>query len=498
MAALIIWPLLATLAQAGPAVYDVTASASASVNEGGSPGLKQARLSDTRSIACYTDYSAGNGTSRGKCSLMEVLGGSIAKLGDVVFEDAAVVAQSISVAAFSENDVIVCFTGVTQHVICNRLSIADADMTLEESMEIDNETIGSTYVAVAKTASSSGVVCYSCAGCAIAAEGKCSELSLSGSLAAGSPVSFSEGQAASHIAIEPLQAEDGAVLCYNEGGSARCVLLDSTGVPISGTVSTFFQSDEANFGSITTNTIGGYGMVCFTDSPVNGNFAACTTYQVVAGTSLDLKTSYTIVSDSDASSLQVATLSDENGIVCYVDLNTELAVVNGQAGPATCKILSVDGGELSFGPPNVVNDQTEYFSLVGLSAQATSLCYSDDGAGGAACASLNMAETTTTHTSTETHTSTSTMTVSETTGTTQTITTSSSGTSSTTATTDTSTTSPHTTTVTETTTSPHTTTITSVTETETTVSTTIELSLSVSSACLSTAAMLAVVLGAVA
>jgi hypothetical protein len=497
MAALILWPLLATLAQAGPAVYDVTASASASVNEGGSPGLKQARLSDTRSIACYTDYSAGNGTSRGKCSLMEVLGGSIAKLGDVVFEDAAVVAQSISVAAFSENDVIVCFTGVTQHVICNRLSIADADMTLEESMEIDNETIGSTYVAVAKTASSSGVVCYSCAGCAIAAEGKCSELSLSGSLAAGSPVSFSEGQAASHIAIEPLQAEDGAVLCYNEGGSARCVLLDSTGAPMSGTRSTFFQSDEANFGSITTNTIGGYGMVCFTDSPVNGNFAACTTYQVAPGT-LDLKTNYTIVSDSDASSLQVATLSDANGIVCYVDLNTELENVNGQAGPATCKILSVDGGELSFGPPNVVNDQTEYFSLVGLSAQATSLCYSDDGAGGAACASLNMAETTTTHTSTETHTSTSTMTVSETTGTTQTITTSSSGTSSTTATTDTSTTSPHTTTVTETTTSPHTTTITSVTETETTVSTTIELSLSVSSACLSTAAMLAVVLGAVA
>merc|ERR1712193_26353 len=142
--------------------------------------------------------------------------------------------------------------------------------------------------------------------------------------------------------------------------------------------------------------------------------------------------------------------------------NTELENVNGQAGPATCKILSVDGGELSFGPPNVVNDQTEYFSLVGLSAQATSLCYSDDGAGGAACASLNMAETTTTHTSTETHTSTSTMTVRETT------------------------------------TSPHTTTITSVTETETTVSTTIELSLSVSSACLSTAAMLAVVLGSVA
>ena len=95
MAALILWPLLATLAQAGPAVYDVTASASASVNEGGSPGLKQAKLSDTRSIACYTDYSAGNGSARGKCSLMEVLGGSIAKLGDVVFEDAAVVAQSI-------------------------------------------------------------------------------------------------------------------------------------------------------------------------------------------------------------------------------------------------------------------------------------------------------------------------------------------------------------------------------------------------------------------
>merc|ERR1712226_531692 len=356
--------------------------------------------------------------------------------------------------------------------------------TLEESMEIDNETIGSTYVAVAKTASSSGVVCYSCAGCAIAAEGKCSELSLSGSLAAGSPVSFSEGQAASHIAIEPLQSEDGAVLCYNEGGSARCVLLDSTGVPISGTVSTFFQSVEANFGSITTNTIGGYGMVCFTDSPVNGNFAACTTYQVVAGTSLDLKTSYTIVSDSDASSLQVATLSDDNGIVCYVDLNIELADVNGQAGPATCKILSVDGGELSFGPPNVVNDQTEYFSLVGLSAQATSLCYSDDGAGGAACVSLNMAETTTTHTSTDTHTSTSTMTASETTGTTQTLSTSSSGTSSTTATTDTSTTSPHTATATDTTTSPHTTTITS-SVTETTVSTTIELSLSVSSACLS-------------
>eukprot|EP00959_Pyramimonas_sp_CCMP1952_P402810 8440869-Pyramimonas_sp.AAC.1 len=189
-------------------------------------------------------------------------------------------------------------------------------------------------------------------------------------------------------------------------------------------------------------------MVCFTDSEDNGNFAACKTYQVVSEM-LVLNANYTIVSDSDASSLQVATLSDENGIVCYVDLNTELADVNGQAGPATCKVLSVDGGELSCGPANVVNDQTEYFSLVGLSAQATSMCYSDDGAGGAACVALNMAETTTTQTSTDTHTSTRTMTWSDTSGTSQTL--SSSGT---TATTGTSTTSPHTTTVTETTTSP--------------------------------------------
>ncbi|CAK0908514.1 unnamed protein product [Prorocentrum cordatum] len=492
MAALIIWPLLLAFAQAGPAVYDVTASASESVNEGGSPGLKQAKLSGTRSIACYTDYSAGNGSARGKCSLMEILSGSIEKLGDVVFEDATVVPQSISVAAFSENDVIVCFTGVTQHVICNLVSIDNTDLALEDSVEIDNESIGSTYVAVAKMASTSGVVCYSCAGCATAAEGKCSKLSLvSGSdLDAGNPVSFTDGQTASHIAIEPLEAEERAVLCYNEGGSARCLLLDDTGAPAPGTVSTFFESDEADFGSITTNTIGDYGMVCFTDSPDNGNFAACKTYQVVSEM-LVLSTNYTIVSDSDASSLQVATLSDENGIVCYVDLNTELADVNGQAGPATCKVLSVDGGELSCGPANVVNDQTEYFSLVGLSAQATSMCYSDDGAGGAACVALNMAETTTTQTSTDTHTSTRTMTASDTSGTSQTL--SSSGT---TATTDTSTTSPHTTTVTETTTSPHTTTITSVTET--TVSTTIELSLSVSSACLSAAAMLFVVLGAVA
>ncbi|CAK0865525.1 unnamed protein product [Prorocentrum cordatum] len=491
MAALILWPFLVALAHAGPAVYDVTASASESVNEGGSPGLKQAKLSDTRSIACYTDYSAGNGSARGKCSLLEIVGGSIEKLGDVVFEDATVVPQSISVAAFSENDVIVCFTGVTQHVICNLVSIADTDLALENSVEIDNESIGSTYVAVAKMASTSGVVCYSCAGCAIAAEGKCSKLSLSGSdLDAGNPVSFTDGQTASHIAIEPLEAEEMAVLCYNEGGSARCVLLDDTGAPVPGTASTFFESDEADFGSITTNTIGDYGMVCFTDSEDNGNFAACKTYQVVSEM-LVLNANYTIVSDSDASSLQVATLSDENGIVCYVDLNAELADVNGQAGPATCKVLSVDGGELSCGPANVVNDQTEYFSLVGLSAQATSMCYSDDGAGGAACVALNMAETTTTQTSTDTHTSTRTMTWSDTSGTSQTL--SSSGT---TATTGTSTTSPHTTTVTETTTSPHTTTITSVTET--TVSTTIELSLSVSSACLSAAAMLFVVLGAVA
>mmetsp|Transcript_109203 Transcript_109203/g.284722 ORF Transcript_109203/g.284722 Transcript_109203/m.284722 type:complete len:492 (-) Transcript_109203:191-1666(-) len=491
MAALILWPFLVALAQAGPAVYDVTASPSESVNEGGSPGLKQAKLTGTRSVACYTDYSAGNGSARGKCSLMEVLSGSIGKLGDVVFEDATVVPQSISVAAFSESRVVVCFTGSTQHVMCNLLSITDVVLTLEQSIEIENETTGSTYVAVAKITDTSGVVCYSCAGCAIAAEGKCSELSLTGSsLDAGSPASFSEGQSASHIVIEPLQEDDGAVLCYNEGGSARCLLLDDTGAPAPGTVSTFFESDEADFGSITTNTIGDYGMVCFTDSEDNGNFAACKTYQVVSEM-LVLNANYTIVSDSDASSLQVATLSDENGIVCYVDLNTELADVNGQAGPATCKVLSVDGGELSCGPANVVNDQTEYFSLVGLSAQATSMCYSDDGAGGAACVALNMAETTTTQTSTDTHTSTRTMTWSDTSGTSQTL--SSSGT---TATTGTSTTSPHTTTVTETTTSPHTTTITSVTET--TVSTTIELSLSVPSACLSAAAMLFVVLGAVA
>jgi cell division septation protein DedD len=214
--------------------------------------------------------------------------------------------------------------------------------------------------------------------------------------------------------------------------------------------------------------------VCYADATNDGNFAACNALEVGAALSVGESE---VVNARNSSSVSVAPLTSTGGIVCFVDLSSEEdANQNDAAGPATCKVLSVDGVALSANPANVVNaNPTEYLNVVGLSADAAMMCYSNQGAGEGFCRALSIAETTTTSTLTATETSSTTATL---TSSTETSSTTSPHSTTATGTTETETSTPHTTTETSATTTPHTTTetLTSTTETSTTTANEIESS----------------------
>merc|ERR1719326_2320550 len=257
----------------------------------------------------------------------------------------------------------------------------------------------------------------------------------------GAEISFTDGAAATHIDVQGFSAS-AAVACYSKEGDGSCTLLDASGGLSAVSTVGFHQTSTTFFDSISVAKVGeGSGVVCYADAADDGNFAACNALEVGAALAVG---DAEVMNARNSSSVSVAPLTSKGGIVCFVDLNSEEdANKNDVAGPATCKVLSVDGVALSANPANVVNaNPTEYLNLVGLSADAAMMCYSNQGAGEGFCRALSIAETTTT------------------------------------STTETETTTPGTITETSATTTPHTTTetLTSTTETSTTTATEIESS----------------------
>jgi hypothetical protein len=464
---------LGGLAVAGAqSVFDVGTGTVERVNNGGTVFISQAKLSETRGVVCYTDYAY---SSFGICNTLDLSGENLTVGGDFVFNANSTL--HVSVAALSETHAVVCYSdaGNTERVTCTAFQVDGAAFTKGEPLEVDGVAQLTSFISVASLDSTSALVCYSCAGCPSEGEGKCAVLSLDGTaLSKGAELSFTGGAAATHIDVEGFSAS-AAVACYSKEGDGSCTLLDASGGLSAVSTVGFHQTSTNFFDSISVAKVAeGSGVVCYADATNDGNFAACNALEVGAALAVG---DAEVVNARNSSSVSVAPLTSTGGIVCFVDLNSEEdANQNDAAGPATCKVLSVDGVALSANPANVVNaNPTEYLNVVGLSADAAMMCYSNQGAGEGFCRALSIAETTTTSTLTATETSSTTATL-----------TSSTETSSTTSphsTTATETSTPHTstetgTTQTSATTTPHTTTetLTSTTETSTTTATEVESS----------------------
>jgi hypothetical protein len=458
------------LAVAGAqSVFDVGTGTVEKVNNGGTVFISQGKLSETRGVVCYTDYAYD---SFGICNTLDLSGENLTVGGDFVFNANATL--HVSVAALSETHAVVCYSdkGNTERVTCTAFQVDGVAFTKGEPLEVDGVAQLTSFISVASLDSTSALVCYSCAGCPSEGEGKCAVLSLDGTtLSKGADISFTGGAAATHISVQGFSASS-AVACYSNEGDGSCTLLDaSSGLTAASTVA-FHQTATNFFDSISVAKVAeGSGVVCYADATNDGNFAACNALEVGAALAVG---DAEVVNSRNSSSVSVAPLTSTGGIVCFVDLNSEEDPnQEDAAGPATCKVLSVDGVALKANPANVVNaNPTEYLNLVGLSADAAMMCYSNQGAGEGFCTALSIAETTTTSTQTDTQTSSTTATLtssSETSSTTSPHTTTAATTSST----------PHTTTETGTTqssatTTPHTTTETLTSTTETSVTTATE------------------------
>jgi len=445
------------------------------VNNGGTVFISQAKLSETRGVVCYTDYAY---SSFGICNTLDLSGENLTVGNDFVFN--ANTTLHVSVAALSETHAVVCYSdaGNTERVTCTAFQMDGAALTKGEPLEVDGVAQLTSFISVASLDSTSALVCYSCAGCPSEGEGKCAVLSLDGTvLSKGAEISFTDGAAATHIDVQGFSAS-AAVACYSKEGDGSCTLLDASGGLLKEVSTVGFHQTSTNFfDSISVAKVAeGSGVVCYADAADDGNFAACNALEVGATLAVG---DAVVMNARNSSSVSVAPLTSTGGIVCFVDLNSEEdANKNDAAGPATCKVLSVDGVALSANPANVVNaNPTEYLNLVGLSTDAAMMCYSNQGAGEGFCRALSIAETTTTSTLTATETSSTTATL---TSSTETSSTTSPHSTTATGITDTETSTPHTTTETGTssttaTTTPHTTTETLTSTTETSTTTAIEI-----------------------
>merc|ERR1719327_2028496 len=451
---------LVVVAGAQP-VFDVGTGPVERLNDGGTVFIAQGKLSETRGVVCYTDY-ANNGF--GICNTLDLSGDNLTVGGDFVFNDN--MTYHVSVAALSETHAVVCYSdaGSTERVTCTAFQVDGAALTKGEPLEVDGVAQLTSFISVASLDSTSALVCYSCAGCPSEGEGKCAVLSLDGTvLSKGAEISFTGGAAATHIDVQGFSAS-AAVACYSKEGDGSCTLLDASGGLLKEVSTVGFHQTSTNFfDSISVAKVAdGSGVVCYADAADDGNFAACNALEVGAELAVG---DAEVMNARNSSSVSVAPLTSTGGIVCFVDLNSEEdANKNDAAGPATCKVLSVDGVALSANPANVVNaNPTEYLNLVGLSTDAAMMCYSNQGAGEGFCRALSIAETTTTSTLTATETSSTTATL---TSSTETSSTTSPHSTTATGITDTESSTPHTTTET----------LTSTTETSTTIAIEIESS----------------------
>jgi hypothetical protein len=408
------------------------------------------------------------------------------------------------VVGFSETQALVCYWDEAnlKRLTCKSLTISGTDVSVGDAFEV-NDAAEETSYAIARLSAGVGAVCWSYTGDGSAHKdgaGVCNTLALSdeGLITQGADYYFDADHTSQGFSLQPF-ATNSALLCWSAEGAGTCTVLtlssgDDDFTQLGNVV--FYQSAAAYYeGLVVASLTATEGVVCYADG-VDSNTLQCKLL-TVEGSNLTAASEAVVVNADPTSWLAATTLEESEGetaaLVCYA--TQEGGNVNGVGadefkGMGTCNIVGMTGenGALGAGPANVVNaPATEYTALVTLDSNSAMLCYSGLGAGQGQCRALSMAPTTTTST------------VSSTTSETETSTTSPYSTTVSTNTgftvTSITTTSPHTTSVTTMTTSPHTTTITSVTET--TVSTTLELSGSVSSACVSAAAVLAVVLGAV-
>jgi len=441
----------ALLAVAGAQpVFDVGTGPVEQLNSGGTVFIAQGKLSETRGVVCYTDYAYN---SFGICNTLDLSGESVSVGGDLIFNDNTT--QQVSVATLSETHAVVCYSDVgnTKRVTCTAFKVDGAAFTKGEPLEVDSEAELSSFISVTSLDSKSALVCYSCAGCPSDSqdEGRCAVLSLDGTaLSKSAELAFTGGAAATDISVQGFSGSS-AVACYSKEGDGTCTLLhaDAGGLAAVSTV-TFHETATNFFDSISVAKVAeGSGVVCYADAADDGNFVACNALDVGAALAVG---EAEVVNSRNSSSVSVAPLTSTGGIVCFVDLASEEDSNQADAaGPATCKVLSVAGVALEANRANVVNaNPTEYLNLVGLSADAAMMCYSDQGAGYGLCRALSILETTTTSTQTDTLTSSTTATATLTSSTETSFTTSS-----------TATTTPHTTTET----------LTSTTETSVTTAT---------------------------
>jgi len=476
-------------------VYEVTGGSPLEVNAGGTSFNSLARLSDTQAIQCYADYSSGE--SVGTCNVLTLSGEAVEAGDTVVFYSNETL--EVSVVGFSATQALVCYwDGANlKRLTCKPLTISGTDGTSVSVGDafVVNDAAEETPYAIAKLSEGVGVVCWSYTGDNPPHKdgaGVCNKLTLTD---AGADYFFDEDHTSQDFSIQPLTTSS-ALLCWSAEGAGTCTVLtlssgDDDFSQLDNVV--FYQSEAAYYeGLVVASLTATEGVVCYADG-VDNNTVQCKLL-TVEGPNLTATSEAVVVNTDPTSWLAATTLTESEGetavLVCYA--TEEGGNVNALEfkGMGTCNIVGVTGenGTLGAGPANVVNElPTEYTALATLDSNSAMLCYSGFGAGQGQCRALSMAPTTTTSTASSTTSATETSTTSPHSTTASTIT----GSTVTSITT----TSPHTITITETTTSPHTTTVTSATET--TVSTTMELSGSVSSACVSAAAALAVLLGAV-
>lgn len=414
--------LLSVLATAACAqVFDVGTSQSVQLNQGGTVFLSQGRVGDNSGIACYTDYAE---SSFGICTLLTLDGNGgngteLAVGSDIVFNSNAT--QHVSVATFGDTGAaVVCYSdhGGTERVTCRAIDVNTREMS--DPVEISGDAQLTSFISVASIGDSTGLVCFSCAGCSgndtVESEGQCAVLVVvsdpsSVTLLAHSPVSFSNPDAATEISVQGFD-DNVAVVCYSKGGEGTCTLVEASGTTLSFPSTSVFQSTgDTEFNTISVARLAeDSGVVCYADAEITGNYAACSAL-ALSGSVLDVGRRVQ-VNTGNSSSVSVASLTSTGAIVCYVDLSTLASGdedVNDADGPGKCNVLTVDGLLISVGLLSVVNEEpTENLDVVGYSEDAAVMCYSNQGAGYGFCMALSLATTTTTSTQTETSSSIST------------------------------------------------------------------------------------------
>lgn len=358
--------LLARLASGSDVDYGITESGELTVNNKGSSAVETVMLSETAAIVCYATWGNDND---GFCNALDLSNSATSKGAQMQINGTK--PAHFKLARFSDTKAVVCYVRLGDKdgmAMCHTVEVqGDWSLTFGEQMIIDPQTIFLHQIDVASLTETSGVVCYGDTSSIPNLKVKCLPFTLDGStLEKGTPVRVDEQvHHVQSVSVTPFTAttalvcyavQDVWLYAYANGAWCSPIFYDGTALTTGGYASVNAGSTHSlSTARLTEDS----GVLCYVDAG-NGPYiprmegdGKCRPLSIDVNNSVELG-EVLVVDSGRTSNVTIAGMSPTAAMVCYASGTSQVGSCNG--------LVLSHGTELAMGEDKYIGDTTTFTS----------------------------------------------------------------------------------------------------------------------------------------